>query len=109
MNDLDLYDPGGGSLAPYTPLPLPLPASTPAGQPVDFSEYQPGSAPMLFGQPLPAGTTAEAAQQAVEQLTSAFTGAMQRQRMPDAHWQAAVDWFHGAALAPPPRNVAAAC
>lgn len=111
MNDLDLYDPGG-ELAPYTPAPSPLPASSPAGLPVDFlgerAEYGQGGAVTWFGQRLPAGVTAEAAQQVVTQMTAAFAGAMQQHRVPDAHWRAAVDWFHGAALAPPPRDVAAA-
>lgn len=104
MNDDYLPAVQGGELAPYYAPPSPLPASSPAGQPADFiSEHHPGGAPRFFGQQLPAG-----AQQAVEQLTTAFAGAMQQQRIPDAHWQAAVDWFHSAALAPPPRNVAAA-
>lgn len=111
MNDDYLPAVQGGELAPYSPAGPLLPSAPPA-LPVDFlgerAEYGQGGAVTWFGQPLPAGVTPETAQQVVTQLTAAFAGAMQQHRVPDAHWRAAVDWFHGAALAPPPRDVAAA-
>lgn len=110
MNDLDDFDnppavPDNGALAPYAPAaPDSLPASTGAG-----TDYAPDlshghSAPMVFGQPLPAGATPELVQRDLAHITNYFTQAMGQQRIPQQYVNAAAQWFRQAAATPVPRE-----
>ncbi|ABE43260.1 hypothetical protein [Polaromonas sp. JS666] len=113
MNDYDDMLPasqGSGELVPYAPA-GPLLPSAPAGSALDLlddrAEHGHTAAPTVFGQQLSPGTSPQAVQQAMVQITETFARDMSR-AIPAAHTRFAIDLFKQmAAMTPAPRNVVA--
>jgi len=105
-NDLDLY--GGGDLQPYSPSqPLaPSPADNWGNTDVDYlgGSQQHQTAPQLFGNPLPPGSTPQDAERAISMIAGSYMASMANWGHPASLINAAVQWLNTAATQPPRRE-----